>query len=53
MNKLDERAWTLLYREFPEQYAWSQQYKVWTIRKTFDVFGRLVTVNLTKGERYY
>ncbi|KAG7994346.1 hypothetical protein I3843_01G054000 [Carya illinoinensis] len=33
LNRVDENARTLLYKEFPEFYAWSQQYKEWTRRK--------------------
>ncbi|XP_041001530.1 uncharacterized protein LOC121247218 [Juglans microcarpa x Juglans regia] len=33
LNRVDENARTLLYKEFPEFYVWSQQYKEWTCRK--------------------
>ncbi|KAG6720710.1 hypothetical protein I3842_03G074600 [Carya illinoinensis] len=33
LNQVDENARTLLYKEFPEFYVWSQQYKEWTRRK--------------------
>ncbi|KAG7992318.1 hypothetical protein I3843_02G121700 [Carya illinoinensis] len=32
-NQVDQNARKLLYKEFPEFYVWSQQYKMWTIRK--------------------
>ncbi|KAG6695627.1 hypothetical protein I3842_09G107500 [Carya illinoinensis] len=40
LNQVDENARTLLYKEFPEFYVWSQQYKEWT-------------PNPFEGERYY
>ncbi|KAG6702148.1 hypothetical protein I3842_07G019400 [Carya illinoinensis] len=43
LNRVDENARTLLYKEFPEFYVWSQQYKEWTRRKKKTVI----------GERYY
>ncbi|XP_042954753.1 uncharacterized protein LOC122291181 [Carya illinoinensis] len=36
LNRVDENARTLLYKEFPEFYVWSQQYKQWTHLRTVD-----------------
>ncbi|XP_042980082.1 uncharacterized protein LOC122310265 [Carya illinoinensis] len=52
-NRVDENARKLLYKEFPEFYVWSQQYKMWTVRKKQIVIGRIVTTNPSEGERYY
>ncbi|XP_042942779.1 uncharacterized protein LOC122276961 [Carya illinoinensis] len=52
-NQVDQNARKLLYKEFPEFYVWSQQYKMWTIRKKQVVIGRIVTANPFEGERYY
>ncbi|XP_042962776.1 uncharacterized protein LOC122297053 [Carya illinoinensis] len=52
-NQVDQNAKKLLYKEFPEFYVWSQQYKMWTIRKKQVVIGRIVTANPFEGERYY
>ncbi|XP_042944515.1 uncharacterized protein LOC122278387 [Carya illinoinensis] len=53
LNQVDENAKTLLYKEFPEFYVWSQQYKEWTRRKKKTVIGRIITANPFEGERYY
>ncbi|XP_042968932.1 uncharacterized protein LOC122301587 [Carya illinoinensis] len=53
LNQVDENARTLLYKEFPEFYVWSQQYKEWTRRKKKTVIGRIITANPFEGERYY
>ncbi|XP_042988822.1 uncharacterized protein LOC122316361 [Carya illinoinensis] len=52
-NQVDQNARKLLYKEFPEFYVWSQQYKMWTIRKKQVVIGRIVTANPFEGEMYY
>ncbi|KAG6646090.1 hypothetical protein CIPAW_08G169300 [Carya illinoinensis] len=52
-NQVDQNARRLLYKEFPEFYVWSQQYKMWTVRKKQVVIGRIVTANPSEGERYY
>ncbi|XP_042962474.1 uncharacterized protein LOC122296741 [Carya illinoinensis] len=52
-NQVDQNVRKLLYKEFPEFYVWSQQYKIWTIRKKQVVIGRIVTANPFEGERYY
>ncbi|XP_042976278.1 uncharacterized protein LOC122307448 [Carya illinoinensis] len=49
-NQVDQNARKLLYREFPEFYVWSQQYKMWTVRKKQIVIGRIVTANPFEGE---
>ncbi|XP_042970258.1 uncharacterized protein LOC122302876 [Carya illinoinensis] len=36
LNRVDENAIILLYKEFPEFYVWSQQYKEWTHLRTVD-----------------
>ncbi|KAG7945229.1 hypothetical protein I3843_15G142000 [Carya illinoinensis] len=51
LNQVDENAKTLLYKEFPEFYVWSQQYKEWTRRKKKTVIGRIITANPFEGER--
>ncbi|KAG7977774.1 hypothetical protein I3843_05G047700 [Carya illinoinensis] len=53
LNQVDENARTLLYKEFPEFYVWSQKYKEWTRRKKKTVIGRIITANPFEGERYY
>ncbi|KAG6687927.1 hypothetical protein I3842_11G098700, partial [Carya illinoinensis] len=52
-NQVDQNARRLLYKEFPEFYVWSQQYKTWTVRKKQVIIGRIVTANPSEGERYY
>ncbi|KAG2688681.1 hypothetical protein I3760_09G107200 [Carya illinoinensis] len=51
LNQVDENARTLLYKEFPEFYVWSQQYKEWTRQKKKTVIGRIITANPFEGER--
>ncbi|KAG7951593.1 hypothetical protein I3843_12G015700 [Carya illinoinensis] len=53
LNRVDENAKRLLYKEFPEYYVWNQQNKDWTPRKKKTVIGRIVTANPFEGERYY
>ncbi|KAG6645201.1 hypothetical protein CIPAW_08G106200 [Carya illinoinensis] len=48
-NQVDQNARRLLYKEFPEFYVWSQQYKMWTVRKKQVVIGRIVTANPSEG----
>lgn len=43
----------LLYRNFPEQFVWNKQTRVWKVRKRGDVIGRIITANPAEGERYY
>ena len=53
MNVRNEKAKTLLYKEFPEHFVWDKKHKLWTPRKKGNVIGRIVTTNPTEGERYY
>ncbi|XP_042942909.1 uncharacterized protein LOC122277096 [Carya illinoinensis] len=53
LNRVDENAKRLLYKEFPEYYVWNQQNKDWTPQKKKTVIGRIVTANPFEGERYY
>ncbi|KAG6650801.1 hypothetical protein CIPAW_06G067600 [Carya illinoinensis] len=47
-SQVDENTRKLLYKEFPEFYVWSQQYKMWTIQKK-QVIGGIVTANPSEG----
>ncbi|XP_019238957.1 PREDICTED: uncharacterized protein LOC109219012 [Nicotiana attenuata] len=49
----DAKKLNLLYKEFPEYFVWSKQYKMWTRRQQGTVIGRIVTSHPTEGERYY
>lgn len=54
MNKINDKAKKLLYKEFPEHFIWNQQDKICTIRKKkCNVIDRIVTVNPIDSERYY
>ncbi|XP_022850601.1 uncharacterized protein LOC111372478 [Olea europaea var. sylvestris] len=53
MNKANEFARTLLYRDFPTHFVWNANGKVWTAGKQHIVIGRIVTVNPSEGERYF
>ncbi|XP_075099375.1 uncharacterized protein LOC107802678 [Nicotiana tabacum] len=55
MNKTNKDAikLNLLYKEFPQYFVWSVQYKMWTRRTKGNVIGRVVTCHPTEGERYY
>ena len=53
MNRNNDRAQKLLYKEFPEHFVWNQQDKLWIPRKQCQVIGRIVTTNPIEGERYY
>ncbi|KAL5568507.1 hypothetical protein UlMin_025082 [Ulmus minor] len=53
MNKTNQKAKTLLYNQFPEHFVWNQRDKFWMSRKKGHVIGRIVTTNLSEGERYY
>ena len=33
MNKINDKAQTLLYKEFLEYFVWNQQDKIWIVRK--------------------
>uniref|UniRef100_A0A0V0GJA4 Putative ovule protein n=1 Tax=Solanum chacoense TaxID=4108 RepID=A0A0V0GJA4_SOLCH len=49
----DAKKLNLLYKEFPQHFVWSVQYKIWSHRKKRSVIGRVVTCHPTEGERYY
>ncbi|WP_160070466.1 hypothetical protein, partial [Sphingobacterium bovisgrunnientis] len=53
MNSTNEKAKTLLYRDFPIHFIWDAQSKIWSPRKSRDVIGRIITANPCEGERYY
>ncbi|XP_042969154.1 uncharacterized protein LOC122301854 [Carya illinoinensis] len=53
LNRVDENAKRLLYKEFLEYYVWNQQNKDWTPQKKKTVIGRIVTANPFEGKRYY
>ncbi|XP_062075122.1 uncharacterized protein LOC133779145 [Humulus lupulus] len=53
LNRVDENAKKLLYKQIPEYYVWNHQHKEWTPRKTKTVIGRIVTANPFEGERYF
>ena len=53
MNKINNKTQTLLYKEFPRHFVWSQRDKIWMTRKQRNVIGRVVLVNPTDSERYY
>ncbi|XP_062119226.1 uncharacterized protein LOC133832974 [Humulus lupulus] len=53
LNSYNEATRTLLYKEFPENFVWNQQQKIWTPRKKGVVIGRVVSAYPTEGERYY
>ncbi|XP_041016181.1 uncharacterized protein LOC121258704 [Juglans microcarpa x Juglans regia] len=52
-DRVNENSRTLLYKEFPEFFVWSNQHKTWTPRKKQTVIGRIVAANPFEGERYY
>ncbi|XP_062099786.1 uncharacterized protein LOC133805610 [Humulus lupulus] len=53
LNRVDENAKKLLYKQIPEYYVWNHQHKEWTPRKTKTVIGRIVTANPFEGEHYF
>ncbi|KAK9155164.1 hypothetical protein Sjap_002644 [Stephania japonica] len=53
LNKVDEFARSLLYRQIPEYYVWNRQSKTWKRRKHGTVIGRIVSASPNEGERYY
>ncbi|KAL5556293.1 hypothetical protein UlMin_038529 [Ulmus minor] len=53
MNLRNEKAKTLLYKQFPQQFVWDKRYKLWAPRKKGQVVGRIVTANPIEGEMYY
>ncbi|KAK2665791.1 hypothetical protein Ddye_004365 [Dipteronia dyeriana] len=53
LNKSNNQAQTLLYKNIPEYFVWDQTNKIWTARKRDNVIGRIVIAYPTEGERYY
>ncbi|XP_022894082.1 uncharacterized protein LOC111408566 [Olea europaea var. sylvestris] len=53
VNKINEFARTLLYRDFSTHFVWNASNKTWTPRKKQIFVGRIVSVNPSEGERYF
>jgi hypothetical protein len=53
LNKIDQVARKLLYKQIPEHFVWHNGGKFWMKRKKQLVIGRMVSVGPTEGERYY
>ncbi|XP_060960966.1 uncharacterized protein LOC133031476 [Cannabis sativa] len=53
LNRTDQNANALPYKQIPESYVWNQQHKIWSTRRKKTVIGRIVTTNPFEGERYY
>ncbi|KAG5578003.1 hypothetical protein H5410_058137 [Solanum commersonii] len=55
MNRENDNAkrLNLLYKEFPQHFVWSVQYKIWSRRKKHSVIRCVVTCHPTESERYY
>ncbi|KAL2498900.1 ATP-dependent DNA helicase [Abeliophyllum distichum] len=53
VQRFDDDARKLLYKEFPEHFVWNKQSKYWTRRKKFAVIARIAAANPIQGERYY
>lgn len=53
MNKINDKAKKLLYKEFQKHFVWNQQDKIWIIQKKCNVIGRIVIANPNDSERYY
>ena len=53
MNDKSPEARNLLYQQFPEQFVWYSTDQIWNARKRGFVIGRIVTVNLSEGDRYF
>ena len=51
INKISDKALTLLYKEFPKHFVWNQQDKIWIVRKKGNVIGRVLTANPIDSER--
>ena len=51
MNKINDFAKTLLYKQFLKYFVWSKKDKIWILKK--NVIRRIVTTNPSKGEIYY
>ncbi|XP_022893735.1 uncharacterized protein LOC111408164 [Olea europaea var. sylvestris] len=53
MNISNEKARTLLYKDFPTYFVWNTYFRVWSPRKKQNVIGRIVAANPFEGERYF
>ncbi|XP_022868278.1 uncharacterized protein LOC111387902 [Olea europaea var. sylvestris] len=53
MNISNEKAKTLLYKDFPTYFVWDTSMRIWTPRKSKNVIGRIVSANPCEGERYF
>ncbi|CAG8596468.1 12965_t:CDS:1, partial [Cetraspora pellucida] len=53
MNQEDPNAHNYLYHEFSQYYVWNKTTKRWKKRHQRKMIGRIYTVNLSEGERYY
>ncbi|KAK3222064.1 hypothetical protein Dsin_009089 [Dipteronia sinensis] len=53
INRNNDKAKKLLYKEFPEHFVWNKRDKIWIPRKQCQIIGRIVTTNPIEGERYY
>ncbi|XP_022891761.1 uncharacterized protein LOC111406602 [Olea europaea var. sylvestris] len=53
MNISNEKARTLLYKDFPTYFVWNTYFRVWSPRKKQNVIGRIVAANPSEGERYF
>jgi hypothetical protein len=52
-NQNDLNARGLLYQDFPQQYTWDQARKRWKPRKKGFSIGRVVSVSIRSGEKFY
>ncbi|XP_022874161.1 uncharacterized protein LOC111392984 [Olea europaea var. sylvestris] len=53
MNISNEKAKTLLYKDFPTYFVWDTSMRIWTLRKSKNVIGRIVSANPCEGEMYF
>ncbi|KAM7528643.1 hypothetical protein LguiB_032053 [Lonicera macranthoides] len=52
-NVLYEDVRKLTYVDFPTEWVWQQNYKLWKKREAEKSIGRIVYANPTSGERFY
>ena len=52
-NKTDTNAQKLLYVDFPKEYVWKSQERVWEPRKRGTSIGRIHQVPASWGEMFY
>nr|GEX57523.1 hypothetical protein [Tanacetum cinerariifolium] len=52
-NKFNVYAKQYLYKDFPNHFTWNKTTRRWNPRKRGSMRGRLVSVNLAEGERFY